>query len=259
MGTPSSRRAVQKPGRSPIQKIAVYDVGGEPSPWKASTQLTAAMRHFGTDAHLNQASAHGPAAAAARLPFSFSSQAGSIDGSRPSLTTFARRTGSSAQRTGPQRVRLTDDQRRRLAVKGHALGRRRLVDVAGIVTPDTILRWYRLLVAKKYDGSERRRPGRPRTAPDLAALVARLRTRTGRGATRVSAARCNISGTTLPAIRSRRSSRIRALNLHRNAARRRPGGHSWRLIGDEPDSWRRDVGAALHEHSAGLSLHQELS
>src|SRR5437867_4712995 len=59
---------------------------------------------------------------------------------------------------GPQRVRFTDDQRRRLAVKGKALGRRRLADVAGIVTPDTILRWYRLLVAKKYDGSKTRRP-----------------------------------------------------------------------------------------------------
>jgi hypothetical protein len=53
----------------------------------------------------------------------------------------------------PNRVRLTDDQRRRLAVKGKALGRRRLADVAGIVTPDTILRWYRRLVAEKYDGS----------------------------------------------------------------------------------------------------------
>jgi transposase InsO family protein len=64
---------------------------------------------------------------------------------------------------GPHRVRLTDDQRRRLAVKGQALGRRRLADVAGIVTPDTILRWYRLLVANKYDGSKKRRPGRPST------------------------------------------------------------------------------------------------
>jgi hypothetical protein len=41
-------------------------------------------------------------------------------------------------------------------------------------TPDTILRWYRLLVAKKYDGSKKRRPGRPSTAADLAALVARV-------------------------------------------------------------------------------------
>jgi putative transposase len=74
----------------------------------------------------------------------------------------------------PQRFRLTDDQRRRLAVKGKALGRRRLADVANIVTPDTILRWYRRLVAKKYDGSKKRRLGRPSTRPDLAALVARL-------------------------------------------------------------------------------------
>jgi transposase InsO family protein len=75
---------------------------------------------------------------------------------------------------GPGRLRLTDDQRRRLAVKGKALGRRRLADVAGIVTPDTILRWYRRLVANKYDGSKTRLPGRPRTKPDIAALVVRM-------------------------------------------------------------------------------------
>jgi hypothetical protein len=69
----------------------------------------------------------------------------------------------------PRRLRLTDDQRRRLAVKGKMLGRRRLADVAGIVTPDTILLWYRNLVAQKYDGSNRRRPGRPCTKPDIAA------------------------------------------------------------------------------------------
>ena len=74
---------------------------------------------------------------------------------------------------GSRRVRLTDDQRRRLAVKGKVLGRRRLPAVAGIVTPDTILRWYRRLVAQKYDGSTTRRPGRPTTKPDIAALVVR--------------------------------------------------------------------------------------
>jgi hypothetical protein len=52
-----------------------------------------------------------------------------------------------------------------LAVKGKGLGRQRLADVAGIVTPDTIRRWYRLLIAKKYDGSAKRRPGRPSTKP----------------------------------------------------------------------------------------------
>jgi len=47
---------------------------------------------------------------------------------------------------GSRRLRLTNDQRRRLAVKGKVLGRRRLAGIAGIVTPDTILRWYRTLV-----------------------------------------------------------------------------------------------------------------
>jgi putative transposase len=77
---------------------------------------------------------------------------------------------------GPRRLCLTDDQRRRLAVKGKVLGRRRLADIAGIVTPDTILRWYRRLVAKKYDGSKTRRAGRPPTKPDIAALVVRMAT-----------------------------------------------------------------------------------
>jgi Homeodomain-like domain len=77
---------------------------------------------------------------------------------------------------GSQRLRLTDDQRRRLAVNGKALGRRQLAAIAGIVTPDTILRWYRRLVAQKYDGSKSRRPGRPPTKPDIAALVVRMAT-----------------------------------------------------------------------------------
>ena len=75
---------------------------------------------------------------------------------------------------GPRRLRLTDDQRRLLAVKGKAVRRRRLAGIVGIVTPDTILRWYRTLVAKKYHGSHARRPGRPTTKADLVALVVRM-------------------------------------------------------------------------------------
>jgi hypothetical protein len=75
---------------------------------------------------------------------------------------------------GPRRLRLTDDPRRRLAVNGQVLGRRRLAAVAGIVTPDTILRWYRRLVAAKYDSSQTRRPGRPTTKLDIAMLVVRM-------------------------------------------------------------------------------------
>ncbi len=75
---------------------------------------------------------------------------------------------------GPRRLRLTDAQRRRLAVRGQKLGRRILSQVAGIVTPDTILRWYRRLIAQKCDGSARRRRGRPMTPRAVAELVVRM-------------------------------------------------------------------------------------
>jgi len=78
------------------------------------------------------------------------------------------------EQLGGRRLRLTDDQRRRLAVKGKALGRKALREIAGIVTPDTILRWYRRLIAKKYDGSSRRGPGRPPTDKEIADLVVRM-------------------------------------------------------------------------------------
>ena len=64
---------------------------------------------------------------------------------------------------GPRPLRRTDAQRRRLAVRGQQLGRRVLMQVAGIVTPDPILRWYRRLIAQTYDGSARRGRGRPMT------------------------------------------------------------------------------------------------
>ena len=60
-----------------------------------------------------------------------------------------------------KRTRFTDDQRRRLAVKGKALGRRVLMGIETLVTPETILRWYRQVIAKKYDGSGKRGVGRP--------------------------------------------------------------------------------------------------
>jgi putative transposase len=60
-----------------------------------------------------------------------------------------------------RRLRLTDDQRRRLAVKGQRRGRRVLRQVATIVTPDTILRWRRRLIAQKLDvRAEAARPSR---------------------------------------------------------------------------------------------------
>lgn len=75
------------------------------------------------------------------------------------------------EQLGGRRLRLDDNQRRRLAIKGKAVGSKVLGHIAGIVTPDTILRWYRRLVAKKYDGSKKRGPGRPRTTTDVVELV----------------------------------------------------------------------------------------
>src|ERR1700731_2690957 len=71
------------------------------------------------------------------------------------------------EQLGGRRVRLNDDQRRRLAAKAKALGRKLLAEVATIVTPETLLAWHRKLIAQKYDGSGKRRPGRPRAAEDI--------------------------------------------------------------------------------------------
>lgn len=53
------------------------------------------------------------------------------------------------EQLGARRLRFTDSQRRRLAAKGRALGRRVLAQLGVLVTPDTILRWYRELITKK--------------------------------------------------------------------------------------------------------------
>ena len=72
---------------------------------------------------------------------------------------------------GKKRLRFTDDQRRRLAVKAKLLGRALLNQVATIVTPDTLLRWHRRLIAMKWDYSSKRGPGRPRIAETIRRLV----------------------------------------------------------------------------------------
>ena len=54
---------------------------------------------------------------------------------------------------GRQRLLLDDQQRRLLSVKGQVSSRNSLCELTTIVTPDTILRWHRELVAKKFDSS----------------------------------------------------------------------------------------------------------
>jgi hypothetical protein len=80
------------------------------------------------------------------------------------------------EKLGKRRLLLNDDQRRRLAVKAKMLGRKLLAEVGTLVTPDTLLRWHHLLVAKKWDYSQRRKPtpGRPPIAQEVQDLVVRF-------------------------------------------------------------------------------------
>jgi putative transposase len=73
------------------------------------------------------------------------------------------------------RVRLSDGERKMLAKIGKRLGKKALEEVATIVKPETILAWHRKLIAKKFDGSPKRRaPGRPKIDQAVEALVVRL-------------------------------------------------------------------------------------
>src|SRR6202011_1501769 len=61
----------------------------------------------------------------------------------------------------PTRLRLTNPERITLAEIGKRLGRKALREVACVAKPDTILAWYRRLIAQKFDGSKYRKyPGR---------------------------------------------------------------------------------------------------
>src|SRR5438309_7040073 len=56
----------------------------------------------------------------------------------------------------PARLRLSNPERATLAEIGKRVGRKALAQVACVATPDTILRWYRRLVAAQFDGSKYR-------------------------------------------------------------------------------------------------------
>jgi hypothetical protein len=75
----------------------------------------------------------------------------------------------------PVRLRLSDPERSTLAEIGKRLGRKALAQVACVAKPDTILAWYRKLIAHKFDGSKHRTyPGRPRVDPKLEALILQM-------------------------------------------------------------------------------------
>ena len=73
---------------------------------------------------------------------------------------------------GGQRIRFTDAERRRLAALAFPIGRKRLTSLATLTTPDTLMRWYKQLVAQKFDSSHKRNKlGRPRVSAEIEALV----------------------------------------------------------------------------------------
>lgn len=93
---------------------------------------------------------------------------------------------------GRRRLRLGDDQRRRLAILGERLGRGLLREFATLVTPDTILRWHREWVARKWTYA-RRRQGRPGVRQEILRLVVRMATDNPQwGYTRIQGALKNV-------------------------------------------------------------------
>jgi putative transposase len=73
------------------------------------------------------------------------------------------------------RLKLSDAARAKLGEIGHRPGRKALGEVATAVLPDTILAWYRGLIARKFDGSKKRRtPGRPRIDREVEKLIVRI-------------------------------------------------------------------------------------
>src|SRR5262245_23613800 len=73
---------------------------------------------------------------------------------------------------GSRRLRWTDDDRRRLAARAYRVGRRALVDIATFATPDTLLRWHRQLIARKWTYATR--AGRRGVLAEIRRLVVRM-------------------------------------------------------------------------------------
>jgi len=75
---------------------------------------------------------------------------------------------------GTRRLRLTDDDRRRLAARAFRVGRAALREIATIATPDTLLRWNRRLIARKWTYAPRL--GRRGVLLEIRQLIVRMAT-----------------------------------------------------------------------------------
>jgi transposase InsO family protein len=76
---------------------------------------------------------------------------------------------------GDRRIRFTDAERRRLAALAFPIGRKRLKSLATLATPNTLMRWYKQLVAQKFDSSQKRNTlGRPPVSDEIEVLVLQM-------------------------------------------------------------------------------------
>src|SRR5512141_1500327 len=78
------------------------------------------------------------------------------------------------ERLRGKRIRFTDVERALLARKAKAVGRKALLELDTIVSPDTLLRWHRRLIAQKWNFAQRRRAGRPGIMRHISDLIVRM-------------------------------------------------------------------------------------
>ena len=151
----------------------------------------------------------------------------------------------------PARLRLSDAERAILGEIGKRLGRKGLVKVAQVAKPETILGWWRKLVAQKFDGSKHRSyPGRPKIDPEIQHLVVQMaRENSGWGYDRIAGALANlghnVSDQTVGNVLRRHG-----MLLLRNGVRLRHGRISPRI-------WRLSARGALRRAPAS-GLHRGL-
>src|SRR5260370_41214823 len=86
------------------------------------------------------------------------------------------------EQLGKRRLRFSDAQKKRLALKAKSVGLKRLKEIASAATPQALMNWYRTLIGGKYDGSKNKGPGRPAPAAGVRELVLGLAKETGGGA-----------------------------------------------------------------------------
>src|SRR5258706_11971100 len=99
------------------------------------------------------------------------------------------------ERLRKKRIRFTDAERALLARKAKAVGRKALLKLETIVTPDTLMRWHRRLVAQKWDYSKRGGPRRG-IMREISNLIVRMALENPKwGYTRIQSALANLRHT----------------------------------------------------------------